>query len=146
MAKKKSMSEATMLQLLTGRRVPSTGRDIYGGPVTTKGPVTKKAAKAEKKEKSTKKSKPAGGMPVGGMPAFAISPALMAKIKLHGLLLSDKPGRFVSRWGEYKQAGTSNRSVDMARKAKRPGWRISDEGNLYFENRRNRSDKKPGTL
>lgn len=46
----------------------------------------------------------------------------------------------------YKQSGTSNRKKDLARRALPPGWRESKDGNRYFENRRNRSDKGDGGL
>lgn len=37
-----------------------------------------------------------------------------------------------------------SKRADKARKAKRPGKRVSDSGNIYFESRKNRSDKNPG--
>lgn len=54
---------------------------------------------------------------------------------------------FVSGMGTYSQSG-SRKSVkaDRVRKAMRPGHRISKSGNLYFENRKNRSDKKGSKL
>ena len=54
---------------------------------------------------------------------------------------------FVGGMGTYSQTG-SRKSVkaDRARKALRPGNRISKSGNLYFENRKNRSDKKGSRL
>lgn len=39
------------------------------------------------------------------------------------------------------QTGTSNKSRDEKRKALAPGKRISKTGKIYFESRRNRSDK-----
>ncbi len=43
----------------------------------------------------------------------------------------------------YKQTGTRKSiKADRQRKAKLPGWRISKSGRRYFENRKNRSDKK----
>ena len=39
------------------------------------------------------------------------------------------------------QTGKTNTAVDKKLKAKKVGWRKSKSGNLYFENRRNRSDK-----
>lgn len=60
---------------------------------------------------------------------------LMARIKKAGILL---PTGATSR---YPQTGTTTRARDIARKAKPPGWRISEGGKLYFENRRNRSDR-----
>lgn len=33
-------------------------------------------------------------------------------------------------------------SLDLKRKALPPGYRLSESGKVYFENRRNRSDKK----
>ena len=41
------------------------------------------------------------------------------------------------------QVGTSNFKRDIVRKALPPGKRISKTGNIYWESRRNRSDK-PG--
>jgi len=38
------------------------------------------------------------------------------------------------------RTGTSNRSKDRKRKAMKPGKRISKNGRIYYENRRNRSD------
>ena len=40
----------------------------------------------------------------------------------------------------YKQSGKTNISKDKRLKAMPVGWRISRNGNLYFENRRNRTD------
>lgn len=37
----------------------------------------------------------------------------------------------------------TSKEADKARKAKRPGKRVSDSGNIYWENRGNRSDKNP---
>lgn len=39
------------------------------------------------------------------------------------------------------QTGTSNKKRDSARKAKAPGKRVSKTGRVYYERRRNRSDK-----
>lgn len=44
-----------------------------------------------------------------------------------------------------RQTGSSNRSIDKKRKAKAPGKRKSASGKLYYERRKNRSDK-PNTL
>lgn len=54
---------------------------------------------------------------------------------------------FVGAMGTYPQTG-SRKSVkaDRARKAMPPGNRISKSGNLYFENRKNRSDRKGSRL
>ena len=41
-----------------------------------------------------------------------------------------------------RQTGTSNMVRDRKRKALAPGKRISKKGNIYYENRRNRSDVK----
>jgi len=43
-----------------------------------------------------------------------------------------------------KQVGTSNIPIDKTKKALAPGKRISATGNIYWESRKNRSDK-PGT-
>lgn len=43
------------------------------------------------------------------------------------------------------QTGTSKTSVDKKKKAKAPGKRTSNTGKVYYERRKNRSDK-PGTL
>jgi len=49
-----------------------------------------------------------------------------------------KRGRLV-----VKQSGKrKSLHLDRMRKAKHPGYRISKSGKLYYENRRNRSDKK----
>ena len=42
-----------------------------------------------------------------------------------------------------KQIGRTNIKRDVTRKALAPGHRISKNGNIYFENRKNRSDQ-PG--
>lgn len=54
---------------------------------------------------------------------------------------------FVGGMGTFSQSG-SRKSVkaDRARKAMRPGYRISKSGNLYYENRKNRSDRKGSKL
>jgi hypothetical protein len=44
--------------------------------------------------------------------------------------------------GRYPQKGRSIKSIDEQRPAKRVGWRKSKKGKLYFENRKNRSDRK----
>jgi len=41
-----------------------------------------------------------------------------------------------------RQTGTSNRLDDLKRSAMRPGKRRSASGNIYYENRRDRSDLK----
>ena len=51
-----------------------------------------------------------------------------------------KKARALTR--DTRQTGTSNMSIDRKRKALAPGKRISKKGNIYFENRRNRSDVK----
>jgi len=47
-----------------------------------------------------------------------------------------------------KQTGAESYSVKMDRKrnALVPGWRISKNGNLYYETRRNRSDRMNSRL
>lgn len=42
----------------------------------------------------------------------------------------------------YKQVGKTDISIDKLYKAKLPGWRKSKSGKRYFENRKNRSDKR----
>jgi len=42
-----------------------------------------------------------------------------------------------------RQTGTTNVEIDRPRRAKRPGRRVSKEGNIYWEMRRNRSDVNP---
>lgn len=39
-----------------------------------------------------------------------------------------------------------SKSKDGGRKAKPPGWRVSENGRLYFENRVNRSDSGKSRL
>lgn len=84
-----------------------------------------------------------------------ISDALAAKLRRAGLLRSSSSGRvlgsgkgkFLTGLGEYAQSGPrTSRAADTARKAKRPGWRISATGRPYFENRRNRSDRRGSRL
>jgi len=41
---------------------------------------------------------------------------------------------------KYRQVGKTNKSIDKFYEAKKPGWRKSKNGKMYFENRRNRSD------
>lgn len=41
---------------------------------------------------------------------------------------------------KYPQTGCSIKEIDKRFKAKKPGWRKSKTGNVYFENRKNRSD------
>jgi len=44
---------------------------------------------------------------------------------------------------EFKyQVGTSNKAIDALIKAKLPGKREAKSGNIYWESRANRSDKK----
>lgn len=43
---------------------------------------------------------------------------------------------------KYKQVGDTTLNIDRMLSAKEPGWRKSKKGNWYFENRKNRSDKK----
>ena len=45
-----------------------------------------------------------------------------------------------------KQVGTSNVIIDKARKALAPGKRVSASGKIYWESRRNRSDKPGSTV
>ncbi len=40
------------------------------------------------------------------------------------------------------QVGSTTKIRDVARKALRPGKRISKTGNIYYETRKNRSDSK----
>lgn len=42
------------------------------------------------------------------------------------------------------QIGKTSQVIDAARKALAPGKRRSKNGNIYYENRRNRSDLKKG--
>jgi len=44
-----------------------------------------------------------------------------------------------------RQTGTSRAAVDKKIRAKSPGKRVSRGGNVYYERRKNRSDK-PGSL
>ena len=62
-----------------------------------------------------------------------------AKLKKHR-------GKTVQPVSKQKKVPTTKRGLklDAARKAKPPEWRVSKSGRLYYENRRNRSDK-PGS-
>lgn len=42
-----------------------------------------------------------------------------------------------------RQTGKSVTRIDKKLRAKKPGRRVSKSGNVYFERRRNRSDKNP---
>jgi len=48
--------------------------------------------------------------------------------------------RRTNRTKHYAQIGKSNTEYDKLYHAKKPGWRISESGKKYFENRMNRSD------
>ena len=48
--------------------------------------------------------------------------------------------------GRVHQTGSSNTIIDLSKKAKKPGYRTSKNGNRYYEARRNRSDIPPGKL
>lgn len=41
----------------------------------------------------------------------------------------------------YRQTGKTTYSSDKKRPAKRPGKRVSASGNVYYERRKNRSDR-----
>ena len=59
--------------------------------------------------------------------------------KLHGHWRLNAPqGRVVK--GSGYQIGSSDRKIDKKDSAMRPGKRRSATGNIYFENRKNRSD------
>jgi len=45
----------------------------------------------------------------------------------------------------YSQTGKSNKAVDKKLKAKKVGYRKAKSGRIYFEARRNRSDKNKRT-
>lgn len=68
---------------------------------------------------------------------------VVEKIKRSGLLFASgqSSGARATRPSGYRQVGTSNIARDAKRTALPPGWRISKSGKLYFENRRNRSDR-----
>lgn len=40
----------------------------------------------------------------------------------------------------FRQIGKASKWQEQFHKAKKPGWRVSDTGNKYYENRANRSD------
>lgn len=70
----------------------------------------------------------------------------MRKTKSGKTVLVKKHKRYIPpkelqrKW--YKQIGKSDTTYDKRYKAKKPGWRPSASGNWYFENRKNRSDKR----
>lgn len=49
-------------------------------------------------------------------------------------------GKTVSVGTHARQTGKSVKAIDRRIVAKKPGRRISEDGNVYFEYRRNRSD------
>jgi len=50
---------------------------------------------------------------------------------------------YIKEMGTYNQTGgRKSIKADRARKAMKPGYRISSSGNLYRETRKNRSDSK----
>lgn len=51
-------------------------------------------------------------------------------------------GKTVKVVGKRKRVSHWNITKDKDREAKKPGWRISRRGKIYYENRTNRSDKK----
>ncbi len=55
-----------------------------------------------------------------------------------------KPKKKVARVIKVRdrQIGKSSKKRDLSRKALKPGKRRSRNGKIYYENRRNRSDKK----
>lgn len=93
-------------------------------------------ARAKTKRKTAKN-------PIVGMPT--IDAELARRIARSGLALpsSARPGKFIGAYGAYPQTGPTTRRVDVTRTARKPGWRVSSAGNVYFENRRNRSDRVP---
>ena len=62
----------------------------------------------------------------------------MVKSKIQTLFLKD-PSRTVK---VLKQVGESQMARDAAREAKLPGKRISATGKIYWETRKNRSDRE----
>lgn len=64
--------------------------------------------------------------------------SIVMKQRLSGKTLGAKPAA-------KKQTGTSNKARDIKRSAKAPGKRTSATGKVYYERRKNRSDR-PGSL
>lgn len=72
-----------------------------------------------------------------GTRAVSVSASTAARAARSGIDVG-----FISGYGRYSQTGPRPAyGRDKARKALPPGWRTSASGNVYFENRRNRSDR-----
>lgn len=50
------------------------------------------------------------------------------------------------KFASEHQTGKSNLKIDKRRKALPPGKRVSKSGNVYYEYRKNRSDKKSKSI
>jgi len=64
-----------------------------------------------------------------------------AKNKTVGKIVKKKTVKKAAKKKVIKQTGTSNKVYDKRKQANKPGKRISKKGNVYYENRENRSDK-----
>ena len=89
----------------------------------------KVTAAAKPKRKTTARKTAAKKKPITAM----VTPALKKKAKKEGGIAVK-----VVR----TQTGGSMRAADASLKAKPPGWRLSRTGRLYYESRKNRSDKR----
>lgn len=63
-----------------------------------------------------------------------------AKKDTDGVTPSMFGGKVVKAKRSYTKGSTSNKKADGRKKALKPGKRISRNGNVYYESRRNRSD------
>lgn len=114
-AARKKFAAAAKSGALAKKRKAAKKKVAAAFPSTTKRKATKR--------KTTRKAK----TPV-------VTAALKKKARKEGGIVVKKV---------RTQEGTSLRAVDKALTAKAPGWRISRTGKLYYEARKNRSDK-PG--
>ena len=74
-----------------------------------------------------------------------VTPDGKAKTKVQLINTIVMKNRLAGKSMGAKQTGTTNKLVDIKRKAKAPGKRTSAKGKVYTETRKNRTDK-PGTM
>lgn len=94
--------------------------------IKTKKYVSKKKTTTKKVPKTALKKLPA---------------KLKGKATLAQLNKARKTGKSVSV-GKARQTGSSSKYLDKRKTALAPGKRLTPSGNIYYENRKNRSDKK----
>jgi hypothetical protein len=136
-AKKKTATPKKKLNLSIAKKATGTKKTTVKKKTVPKKKLTLSVAKKTTGKKKTTAKQVMLFLPKKLTPQLkklGVTQALLNKVEKSGKGVTVKLSNF--------QSGGSNKEADIRKKALAPGKRLSAAGNVYYESRKNRSDKK----